>query len=131
MKRDDGQVTAFVAVVAAALLLCLGLVTDGGGLLSARNQAAVLAQEAARAGVQQLDWSAYREGSDEVRLDAAAASAAAHSFLNAAGATGTVSVSDGSVTVTCTVPYSFTLVPMGSTTVDATATASPHTQQTP
>ncbi|NYH54498.1 Flp pilus assembly protein TadG [Nocardiopsis arvandica] len=128
---DKGQASAFVAVMASALLLCLGLVTDGGGVLRARNEAATLAQEAARAGAQQLDWAAYREGTDEVALDPSAASAAAHSFLGAAGATGTVAVSGDTVTVTCSVPYSFTLLPMGSTTVDATATARPHTQPTP
>nr|WP_232238687.1 hypothetical protein [Nocardiopsis dassonvillei] len=107
------------------------MVTDGGGLMRARNEAATLAQEAARAGVQQLDWSSYREGTNEVALDPSAASAAAQSFLNAAGATGTVAVSGDTVTVTCSVDYSFTLLPMGSTTVDATATARPHTQPTP
>jgi Flp pilus assembly protein TadG len=128
---DRGQTTAFVAILASAFLLCLGLVTDGGGLLRARNEAATLAQEAARAGVQQLDWSSYREGTSEVALDPSAASAAAQSFLSAAGATGTVAVSGDTVTVTCSVDYSFTLLPMGSTTVDATATARPHTQPTP
>ncbi|ADH66668.1 MULTISPECIES: TadE/TadG family type IV pilus assembly protein [Nocardiopsis] len=133
MRRTDdrGQTTAFVAILASAFLLCLGLVTDGGGLMRARNEAATLAQEAARAGVQQLDWSSYREGTNEVALDPSAASAAAQSFLNAAGATGTVAVSGDTVTVTCSVDYSFTLLPMGSTTVDATATARPHTQPTP
>lgn len=133
MRRTDdrGQTTAFVAILAAAFILCLGLVTDGGGLMRARNEAATLAQEAARAGVQQLDWSSYREGTSEVALDASAASAAAQSFLSAAGATGTVAVSGDTVTVTCSVDYSFTLLPMGSTTVDATATARPHTQPTP
>jgi len=129
--EDRGQTTAFVAILVAAFLVCLGLVTDGGGLLRARNEAATLAQEAARAGVQQLDWASYREGTTEVALDPSAASAAAQSFLNAAGATGTVSVSGDTVTVTCSVGYSFTLLPMGSTTVDSTATARPHTQPTP
>jgi len=128
---DRGQTTAFVAILASAFLLCLGLVTDGGGLLRARNEAATLAQEAARAGVQQLDWASYREGTSEVALDPSAASAAAQSFLNAAGATGTVSVSGDTVIVTCSVGYSFTLLPGGSTTVDSTATARPHTQPTP
>lgn len=128
---DRGQTTAFVAIMASAFLLCLGLVTDGGGLLRARNEAAVLAQEAARAGAQQLDWEAYREGTSGVELDASAAAEAARSFLAASGATGTVAVGGDTVTVTCTVSYSFTLMPMGTTTVDSTATARPHTQPTP
>ncbi|MFL1380924.1 TadE/TadG family type IV pilus assembly protein [Nocardiopsis protaetiae] len=130
--RDDrGQVSAFVAVLALAFVLCLGLVYEGGELLQARRQTATLAQDAARVGAQQLDWNAYRAGADEVPLDPAAAAAAAQAFLTAAGATGTVSVSGDSVTVTCTMPYSFTLVPAGSTTVETTATARPYTQSTP
>lgn len=129
--RDDrGQVSAFVVVMALAFILCLGLVHEGGGVLQARRQTATLAQEAARVGAQQLDWDAYREGADEVPLDAAAAAAAAQAFLGSAGATGTVSVSGDTVTVTCTLTYSFTLIPAGSTTVETTATASPHTQST-
>lgn len=128
--RDDrGQVTAFVAVMAAAFILCLGLVYEGGELLQERRRTAALAQEAARVGAQQLDWNAYREGTEEVPLDPAAAAAAAQAFLSSAGATGTVSVSGGTVTVTCTSSYSFTLVPAGSTTVETTATARPYTRQ--
>ncbi|MFD6099393.1 TadE/TadG family type IV pilus assembly protein [Nocardiopsis flavescens] len=131
-RRDDrGQVSAFVAVMAMAFIVCLGLVYEGGELLQARRQTATLAQEAARVGAQQLDWNTYREGADEVPLDPAAAVAAAQSFLSSAGATGTVSVSGNSVTVTCSLPYSFTILPAGSTTVETTATARPYTQQTP
>ena len=129
--RDDrGQVGAFVAVMAVAFTVCLGLVYEGGELLQARRQSAELAQEAARIGAQQLDWDAYREGTGEVPLDPVAAAAAARSFLTSAGATGTVNVSGSTVTVTCTVPYSFTLLPAGPTTVETTATARPYTQTT-
>ncbi|MDE3721967.1 MULTISPECIES: TadE/TadG family type IV pilus assembly protein [Nocardiopsis] len=128
---DRGQVTAFVAIMALSFIVCLGLVYEGGELLQARRQTATLAQEAARVGVQQIDWDAYREGAQEVPLDGSAAVAAAQAFLAAAGATGTVTVSGDSVTVTCTLPYSFTLIPAGSTTVETTATARPYTQATP
>ncbi|WP_255459304.1 MULTISPECIES: TadE/TadG family type IV pilus assembly protein [unclassified Nocardiopsis] len=131
MRDDRGQTTAFVAVLASAFLMCLGLVYDGGGLLRSRNEAAVLAQEAARAGAQQIDWAAYRAGSDTVGLDSGAAAAAARAFLSSSGATGTVSVSGDTVTVTSSVDYSFVLLPMASTTVGATATARPYTQPTP
>ncbi|WP_067605230.1 TadE/TadG family type IV pilus assembly protein [Nocardiopsis listeri] len=130
--RDDrGQVSAFVVIMALAFLLCLGLVYEGGELLQARRQTATLAQEAARVGAQQLDWATYRDGGDEVPLDAGAAASAAQAFLGSAGATGTVNVSGDSVTVTCALTYSFTLIPAGSTTVETTATARPHTQPTP
>jgi Flp pilus assembly protein TadG len=130
--RDDrGQVSAFVVVMALAFILCLGLVHEGGELLQARRQTATLAQEAARVGAQQLDWNAYREGTDEVPLDTFQAVAAAQAFLAAAGATGTVAVSNGVVTVTCSQNYSFTLIPLGTTTVQTTATARPYTESTP
>lgn len=130
--RDDrGQVSAFVVILALAFLFCLGLVHEGGELLQVRRQSATLAQEAARVGAQQLDWETYREGADEVPLDAAAATSAAQAFLGSAGADGTVSVSGDTVTVTCALPYSFNLIPAGSTTVETTATARPHTQSTP
>lgn len=130
--RDDrGQVSAFVVIMALAFLLCLGLVHEGGQLLQARRQTATLAQEAARVGAQQLDWETYREGTEEVPLDAAAAASAAQAFLGSAGATGTVSVSGDTVTVTCALTHSFSLIPAGSTTVETTATARPHTQSTP
>ncbi|RCV47809.1 hypothetical protein DEF23_10545 [Marinitenerispora sediminis] len=130
VRRDDrGQVTAFVVVMTGAFVLCLGLVLDGGGALRARNEAAILAQEAARVGAQQIDWAAYRAG-DTTRLDAVAAGAAARGFLNSSGADGTVSVNGDTVTVTCSVDFSFVLLPMPATSVDATASARPYTEPT-
>lgn len=128
---DRGQVSAFVAVLASAFLLCLGLVVDGGGMLQARREASTLAQEAARVGVQNLDWGAYRDGAEDVPVDGAAAVAAAQGFLNSAGVGGTVTVAGNSVTVTSSVSYSYVLVPFGSTTVESTATARPYTQSIP
>ncbi|MDA0566139.1 hypothetical protein LG943_17720 [Streptomonospora sp. S1-112] len=126
-RGDSGQATAFVVVLAVAFLLCLGLVFDGGGLLRARSSAHLMAQEAARVGVQQIDWAAYRSGAEEVGLDPVEASRAAQAFLADAGATGTVTVDGDTVTVTCSVDYGFALLPIGSTTVEATATARPYT----
>jgi Flp pilus assembly protein TadG len=126
-RGDSGQATAFVVVLAMAFLLCLGLVFDGGGLLRAHSSAHLMAQEAARVGVQQIDWAAYRQGADEVGLDPVEASRAAQAFLADAGATGTVTVDGDTVTVTSTVDYGFVLLPIGSTTVEATATARPYT----
>jgi Flp pilus assembly protein TadG len=127
LRGDSGQATAFVVVLAMAFLLCLGLVFDGGGLLRAHSSAHLMAQEAARVGVQQIDWAAYRQGADEVGLDPVEASRAAQAFLADAGATGTVTVDGDTVTVTSTVDYGFVLLPIGSTTVEATATARPYT----
>ena len=85
--RDDaGMTTAFMVVLTTALLACAGLVLDGGLALSARVEAVDLAQEAARAGAQELDLTAYRAtGRLALRPDAAAA--AARQYLAAAAAT--------------------------------------------
>ncbi|MFV2196719.1 pilus assembly protein TadG-related protein [Nocardiopsis sp. LOL_012] len=130
-SSDDGQATAFVVVMMAAFVLCLGLVLDGGGLLRSHTQAMSFAQEAARVGTQQIDWAAYREGTSSVRLDGGAAAAAAQDFLADSGATGTVTVDGDTVTVTARVPYTFTLLPLVSTHAAATASARPYTQPVP
>ncbi|GAA5120997.1 TadE/TadG family type IV pilus assembly protein [Haloechinothrix salitolerans] len=85
---ERGQVTAFVVIITAACLLAAGLVLDGGLALSAKSRAIGQAQEAARAGAQELDLAAYRRGT--VRLNPAAARAAAQRYLHSVGASGTV-----------------------------------------
>ncbi|GAB3465764.1 hypothetical protein GCM10027570_54330 [Streptomonospora sediminis] len=126
--QDSGQATAFVVVMTGAFLLCLGLVFDGGGVLRANTRAHLLAQEAARAGVQQIHWEDYRAGAQQVSLDPIAAGRAARSFLADSGTTGTVSVEGDTVTVTCSVDYDFALLPLGATAVEATASARPYSQ---
>lgn len=130
-RSESGQATAFVVVMTAAFLLCLGLVFDGGGVLRANTRAHLLAQEAARAGVQHIDWQDYRSGAQQVSLDPIAAGAAARAFLADSGTTGTVSVEGDTVTVTSTMDYDFALLPLGSTTLEATASARPFSQPAP
>ncbi len=73
VRRDDrGQVTAFVVVMVAALILCAGLVIDGGLALAARVRAQDEAQSAARAGAEQINLATYR-ASGTVVLDPAQA----------------------------------------------------------
>jgi hypothetical protein len=100
-RRDTGQVTAFVVVMTAALLLAVGLVCDGGAALGARLHAADLAQEAARAGAQEIDLAAYR-GTGQLRLDPARAQTAARDYLTRAGWAGAVTVHAAGATVTVT-----------------------------
>ena len=55
-RRDDcGSVTAFVVIITLSLLVCAGLVFDGGRILAARRQAGGIAMAAARRGAQELD----------------------------------------------------------------------------
>jgi Flp pilus assembly protein TadG len=98
-RRDEGTVTAFTVILTSALLACAGLVLDGGLTMTARVRAVGLAQEAARAGAQELDLTAYRAtGALTLRPDAASATATA--YLTAAGATGTTTAGPTTVTVT-------------------------------
>jgi hypothetical protein len=97
--RDAGQVTAFTVVMTSALVLVIGLVLDGGLILSARVRALGEAQEAARAGAQAIDLQVYRTRGDVV-LDQAQATTAAHTYLASVGASGQVQVTPTRITVT-------------------------------
>lgn len=77
---DRGQVTAFVVVFAVALVFMVGLVVDGGRLLSAHREARDVADSAARAGAQAISDDAVRAGR-RVVLDPAAARTEACDFL--------------------------------------------------
>lgn len=121
--RDSGQVTAFVVVMAAALVLMIGLVLDGGLTLAARERALGEAQEAAQA----VNLVTYRQDGDLV-LDPAQAQADASAYLASIGATGTVTATGGLVTVTVTIVQPMQVLSaagLQAVTVHATASAVP------
>ncbi|MEU1623129.1 pilus assembly protein TadG-related protein [Streptomyces sp. NPDC005722] len=91
-RGDRGGVAVFVAICTVVLLAIAGLVLDGGGKLRATERADALALEAARAGGQALDPAAAVTGA-AIRVDPAAAEAAATEYLRQAGVHGTVNVS--------------------------------------
>lgn len=127
-KDEDGRVTAFVVIIVTAILLFAGLVLDGGLALAAKVRALGEAQEAARAGAQEIDLAAYR-ADGTLRLAPQQASAAARTYLAATGHTGTVSVAGNTVNVTVTVNQSTQLlnvIGLGSITVTATGQAQPQ-----
>jgi Flp pilus assembly protein TadG len=97
-RDEHGRVTAFVVVITTACLLFAGLVLDGGLALAAKTKAIGHAQQAARAGAQELDLARYRAGGD-ARLDPDAAQAAAQRYLAAVGAAGTVTADATTVRV--------------------------------
>ncbi|SEP53403.1 TadE/TadG family type IV pilus assembly protein [Amycolatopsis saalfeldensis] len=128
--REDqsGRVTAFVVIIVTAVLLFAGLVLDGGLALAAKVRALGEAQEAARAGAQEIDLAAYR-ANGTLRLEPQQASAAARKYLAAAGHTGTVSVAGNTVHVTVTVSQPTQLLPLigiGSIAVTAAGQAQPQ-----
>ena len=121
--RDErGSITAFVAVVATALVLVAGMAYDGGQVIAAHNAARNDAERAARAGAQQIDLDHLRS-TNEPRLDPVAAEAAAVAYLQRAGATGTATVTDASITVTVTRVQPMRIIPGADRTIVVRETA--------
>lgn len=79
-QGEHGAVALFVIAFAVILFVGAGLVVDGGLALNARQRAADVAAEAARAGSQAIDEQELRT-SGQVVLDPGAAEAAARAYL--------------------------------------------------
>jgi Flp pilus assembly protein TadG len=128
---ERGAIGVFLAVLVPGLLLIIGLAVDGGAKVAATQRANAIADEAARAGGQALDVSAALAG--QVRVDPAAAVAAAQDYLDRTGVQGTVTVVDADtlqVSTTLSEPTTFLgLIGISTLTVDGTGTADLVTDQ--
>jgi len=124
-RRSDAGIATVWMVFTTFLVVIIAAVIFGGGVIfAARTHGYDLAQQAARAGAQQLDLPTYR-ATGVLRLDPARAATAARQFLAAAGATGTVQVSAARITVTATSQQPTPmLASFGVRTVTVTSTAS-------
>jgi hypothetical protein len=115
----------FAVVIMAALLAAAGLVYDGGRALAAKTTATDIAQEAARAGAQQVNLAVFR-ATGQVVLDVPAAQDAAQAYLAATGTgdTATVTVTGDTVTVAVSsVQHTVFLGLTGIQTLHVTGTA--------
>ena len=121
-RTEAGSVSAFVAVVAVALVMVAGMAYDGGQIVAAQATARDLAAAAARAGAQEIDLDRLRS-SGEAALDPDRAARAAEAFLAEAGSSGTAVVEGASVTVTVRVLQPMRILPVPDRTVTATDTA--------
>jgi hypothetical protein len=124
LPGDRGMISAYVACIAAALLFVAGAVFDGGRFVNAYGEASDLAGNAARAAAQATDrGELYRSGT--VLLDPADAQVRAADFLATANPDAGVQVLvDGNtVTVTVSLTVAPHILPIGTRTVRATATA--------
>lgn len=110
-SSEQGQVTSFVVVFSLTLLVVAGLVLDGGLLLNARQQAADIAGEAARAGAQAVDIGALR-ASGRHAIDPLQALADADAYLRQVEADGVVTATAEQVTVTVTRTQRLQLLPL-------------------
>jgi Flp pilus assembly protein TadG len=126
---DAGAVSVFVITLALMLLMLGGLVFDGGSAMNARAKASDDAEQAARAGAEQLDQAALRS-SGQVEIDPAAASRAAHDYLAGLGypdaSIGPPQVVGDTVSVTITTTYAtkmLNMIDIKSFPIRASATA--------
>ena len=94
-QTELGSITAFVAVLAITFIACAGLAVDGGRLVAARVQLADHAENAARAGAQEV--TSLRSG--EPDIDASEARSTAAAYLRSWGVSGEVSATTEEVTV--------------------------------
>jgi Flp pilus assembly protein TadG len=81
---ERGSLVLMLAVMFVSLLALAGLVIDGGAKLTAAENAAAIAQEAARAGAGQVNQAAAHENGTIV-VDPSQAIAAANTYLASAG----------------------------------------------
>lgn len=123
---ERGALSLMIVVLFVAFVALAGIVVDGGAKLTADENAAALAQEAARAGATTVDVSGAYAGS--VAVDQQRAIAAARAYLAGAGyhrywvtAVGSQAIR---VTVTITEPTRFlSMIGVRSFTCTGTATA--------
>ncbi len=81
---ERGSITAFVAVVASALVMVAGMAYDGGQIIAAQAAARSDADKAARAGAQQIDTTPPSLNGETI-LDPGEPEAAALAFLDPLG----------------------------------------------
>jgi Flp pilus assembly protein TadG len=128
VDNQRGAISAFVAVIALALLMAAGLAIDGGRKVNALREASHLADNAARAGAQAVDLDTLRTTGD-LRLLPDQAAARVDRYLTSLGHTGDVTVTGDTVTVTVSLTVDPVLLPTGPITVTATEAATAITQE--
>lgn len=112
-ESERGSLSLFFAVIAACLLMVIGLTYDGASKVRATQRADLAAAEAARAAGQKLAVGpSVTGGNVTARLDPAAAAAAANRYLGAAGISGSATTVGNTVTVTTSVQWRPALLSM-------------------
>jgi Flp pilus assembly protein TadG len=103
---DEGSITALVVVLAMTFVACAGLAIDGGRLVAAKIELGDQAENAARAGAQEI--TSLRSGSLEI--DESRAVIAAEDFLASRGIDGDVYIQNNNVIVSVSREISMTLL---------------------
>lgn len=89
-EAERGSITVFAVMMTTVFVAVAGLLVDGGLALAGKAAAITDAQDAARTAETAIDTSGLRHGT--VTLNTANALTAAHTYLTAAGDTGTVQI---------------------------------------
>ena len=128
VSGDTGMVSAFILAMLLGLFAVAGLALDPGLALAAKVRAIGQAQEAARAGAQQIDLTTYRN-TGILRLDPVRAATAARDFLNGEHAVGHVTVLGNTVEVSIVTAYRtqlWQLIGVDTITIHASGSAVPQ-----
>ncbi|WP_460306214.1 TadE/TadG family type IV pilus assembly protein [Actinocorallia aurea] len=129
-RRDRGTFSMFTVLFTPSVILFAGLLLDGGMAIHARERALDIAEQAARAGADEIDVETLRE-TGEIVLDAGAAGQTATAFGGRFPGDYTVACDANEQEVTCDVatvvdPVFLGLVRPGGFDIDVTATAHPE-----
>ena len=126
LHGDSGSITAFVVMLAMTFVACAGLAVDGGRMVAAKVQLADEAENAARAGTQEI--TALRTGDPKVNPENAIS--AVQDFMNRHHIRGQVIATSIEVTVTTSRVVPMTLLGLfgvGSRLISAQRSARPVT----
>lgn len=125
VRDERGAAAVWTMIIATtAFVALMALVGGGGELINERVEAKRAAEQAARAGADELSASAVRSGSDQV--DAGEAIARANSVLSQAGWSGSVRVEGSRVVVTVNDsrnPQFLSLIGVGAMQINETGSA--------
>ena len=80
--RERGSVSLWLIIFTLAVLVLVGFVVDGGQYMNAREQAADIAQQAARAAVSDLNTAALRSGNFAIPASACQPGGRAYSLVS-------------------------------------------------
>jgi Flp pilus assembly protein TadG len=136
-RRDKGSMSVFTVLFSVVVFLLAGLLIDGGSAINARLRAADVAEQAARAGADQIDLDHLHETSEVRLLDEGQVCARADEMIAAQRSadvtrgTCTAAQAQGGVTVSVKVRWkAFFLQAIGfpGTDMEAEATAAPQAQ---
>jgi Flp pilus assembly protein TadG len=103
---ERGSISGFVVVLSMTFVACAGLAFDGGRMIAARIEATDAAENAARAGAQQVI--SLRSGNPSI--DRSSAVISANRFLESIGVIGAATADEKSVTVSTSIKVPMVLL---------------------